>query len=168
MECMISLFIRGMAIKFWMVGKTKEKYLVQGIEEYKKRCKRYINIKELVLPDIKNAAKLSTPELKEAEGKSILSKLQPNDHLILLDEKGQQFTSRKFAQLLNKRLVQSSQNTIFLIGGAFGFSDAVYERANSILALSEMTFSHQLIRLIFWEQLYRATAINNGLPYHND
>ncbi|MEZ5007400.1 MAG: 23S rRNA (pseudouridine(1915)-N(3))-methyltransferase RlmH [Chitinophagales bacterium] len=157
-----------MAIQFWMIGKTKEKYIQQGIDEYKKRISRYLKVESVVIPDIKNASKLPVNELKKQEGLSILEKLTPQDYLILLDENGKDYSSRGFAKLLEKQLSNSTTNTIFLIGGAFGFDEAVYQRANSKLSLSSMTFSHQLIRLIFWEQLYRAVAINNSLPYHND
>lgn len=157
-----------MSLQFWMVGKTKEKYLQSGIEEYKKRVARYLKVESLVIPDIKNASKLPVNELKKQEGSSILEKLSSQDYLILLDETGNNYHSRGFAKLIEKQLSNSTTNTIFLIGGAFGFDEAVYQRANAKLSLSEMTFSHQLVRLIFWEQLYRAIAINNGLPYHND
>lgn len=157
-----------MSIQFWMIGKTKEKYLQSGIEEYKKRVSRYLKVDSVVIPDIKNASKLPVNELKKQEGSSILEKLSSQDYLILLDETGNSYHSRGFAKLIEKQLTNSTTNTIFLIGGAFGFDEAVYQRANAKLSLSEMTFSHQLVRLIFWEQLYRAIAINNGLPYHND
>lgn len=157
-----------MSLHFWMIGKTKEKYLLSGIEEYKKRLKRFIKIDQTIIPDVKNAAKIPVVDLKKQEAELVLKQLQPNDYLILLDEKGKQFTSRKFAQLIERRLNNSGQRTIFLIGGAFGFDELLYQRCNAKISVSEMTFSHQLIRLLFWEQLYRAVSIINGLPYHND
>ena len=157
-----------MSLHFWMIGKTKEKYLLSGIEEYKKRLNRFIKIEQVIIPDVKNAAKIPVVDLKKQEAELVFKQLQPNDYLILLDEKGKQFTSRKFAQLIERRLNNSGQRTIFLIGGAFGFDEALYQRCNAKISVSEMTFSHQLIRLLFWEQLYRAVSIINGLPYHND
>ncbi len=157
-----------MSLEFWMIGKTKEVYLQSGINEYQKRSKRYLKIESQIIPDVKNASKLSVNELKKQEATSILNKLDKRDYLVLLDEKGKSYTSRKFAAFMENRLSQSMTKTIFLIGGAFGFDQSIYDRANLKLSLSEMTFSHQLIRLVFWEQLYRAIAINNNLPYHND
>lgn len=157
-----------MSLHFWMIGKTKEKYLQTGILEYTKRVSRYIKIDEFIIPDIKNAAKLPVKDLKKQEAELVLKMLQPSDYLILLDENGKQFSSRRFAKQIQNRLNNSGQRTIFLIGGAFGFDESLYQRSNLKLSISEMTFSHQLIRLIFWEQLYRAISIINGLPYHND
>jgi 23S rRNA (pseudouridine1915-N3)-methyltransferase len=157
-----------MSLHFWMIGKTKEAYLLSGIEEYQKRVVKYAKIDVLTIPDVKNAASLPVSDLKKQEASQILKLLQPNDVLILLDENGQQYSSRSFAKMIESKLNHSAQRTIFLIGGAFGFDEALYERSPLKISLSTMTFSHQLIRLIFWEQLYRAFSIIHGLPYHND
>ena len=157
-----------MGLEFWMIGKTNEKYLEQGIAHYQKLLSRHATVQSIVIPSPKNASKLNTKDLKRQEAMSILKKIQQEDYLILLDESGKQLTSRAFANLLETRLNDSSRRTIFLIGGAFGFGQALYQRANQQLSLSKMTFSHQLIRLIFWEQLYRGISILKGLPYHND
>ncbi len=157
-----------MSLHFWMIGKTKESYLQSGMDEYQKRVLRYTKMEQLVIPDVKNAAKLPVSDLKKQEAQLVLKQLQPNDFLILLDENGQQFSSRDFAKLIEGKLNQSAHRTIFLIGGAFGFDDSLYEKCQLKISLSKMTFSHQLIRLIFWEQLYRAFSILHGLPYHND
>lgn len=151
-----------------MLGKTKSDHLNAGIREYEKRLSRYTRIDPVILPTPKHASKLSPAELKEAEADIISSRLKNPDYLILLDERGKTMDSRGFAALLEKRFQHSGQQTIFLIGGAYGFADRIYERANQKLSLSQMTFSHQLIRLIFWEQLYRGISIIHGLPYHND
>lgn len=157
-----------MSFHLWMIGKTKENYLRQGMDAYAKRTARYISVESRVFTALREAARRSPDELKKAESEMIRAQLSSSDHLVLLDEKGKQLTSREFAGLLEKRMVQSSVRTIFLIGGAYGCDPVLKERAQTTLSLSKMTFSHQLIRLIFHEQLYRAASILNGLPYHND
>jgi 23S rRNA (pseudouridine1915-N3)-methyltransferase len=121
----------------------------------------------VTIPDIKNRKKLSEPEIKKREGEIILSKLNSGDFLILMDERGKQRTSVQFSEHFQSLLQQSYKRIIFLIGGAYGFSDAVYERSNTKMSLSNMTFSHQMVRLIFLEQFYRALAIMNNEPYHH-
>ena len=157
-----------MKIELWMIGKTSFKYLNEGIAIYEKRILRYIPFQIQSIPDIKHAKNLKAQQLKEKEGKAILAKINKEDFLILLDEKGKSYTSVKFAQQLEKMLLRSNKRLIFLIGGAFGFSEAVYTRANQKIALSNMTFSHQMIRLFFVEQLYRAFSILRQEPYHNE
>lgn len=157
-----------MKIEIWMVGKTAFSYLKEGINIYEKRLKRYIPVKFEVIPDIKNAKNLSASELKKKEGVLISKRIQSDDLLILLDEKGKAFSSVKFAGFVEKQLSSSKKRIIFQIGGAYGFSDEVYRRADFKIALSEMTFSHQMIRLFFAEQLYRAMTILKGEPYHNE
>ncbi len=156
-----------MKVELWMIGKTNKNYLQEGIREYEKRLRRYLPFSMEVIPDVKNAGKMSPAQLKEKEGQLILDRLKTEDLLILLDEKGKHFTSEDFAREMEKLLSQSHRRLIFLIGGAYGFSENVYQRAQKKLALSKMTFSHQMIRLFFLEQLYRAMTILKNEPYHN-
>ncbi len=157
-----------MKIKLIVVGKTDEKCLEQLINKYYKRLHSFVSFEEIIIPDIKNAKKLSATEQKDKEAKLILNKIEKNDFVILLDEKGKEFTSVEFAGYLQKRMNSGLKNLLFIIGGPYGFSDEVYARANQKIALSKMTFSHQLIRLIFAEQLYRAFTIINHHPYHHE
>jgi 23S rRNA (pseudouridine1915-N3)-methyltransferase len=156
-----------MKVELWAIGKTNERYLEEGMALYEKRLKHYLPFQWSVLPDIKGAGSLSAQQVKAKEGESILSKLKDDDLLILLDERGRSFSSEGFATYLDKKLQQSQRRLIFLIGGAYGFSDALYERAKDQLSLSSMTFSHQMVRLFFMEQLYRAMTILRNEPYHN-
>lgn len=156
-----------MKVEFWVVGKTSFPYLHEGIDLYHKRLKHYIPFKMEVLPDVKNAKNLSQAQLKDKEGAIILKKLSANDHLILLDEVGKSYTSEQFASFMEQKLQQSYKKLIFLVGGAYGFSDAVYTRSNGKISLSKMTFSHQMIRLFFIEQIYRAMTILRNEPYHH-
>ncbi len=157
-----------MKIKLIQIGKTDNSQLKNLIEVYQSRIKQFVTFESIVIQDIKNAKNLSSNIRKQKEGELILSKLPTSDFVILLDEKGREFSSREFADFLQKRMNSGIKNLVFVIGGAYGFSEAVYKRANQKIALSKMTFSHQLIRLIFAEQLYRAYAIINNHPYHND
>ena len=157
-----------MKVKLIVIGKTKSKFLIDGENEYQKRLKHYCKFSELIIPDIKNGGKLSKKELKEKEGNLILKSLKNSDYVILLDDKGLALTSIEFSELLNKNMVSSANELVFIIGGAFGFSESVYRRANAKLSLSKMTFSHQMVRLIFKEQLYRAFTILKGEKYHHD
>ena len=157
-----------MKVQVYYVGKTTEKYLREGEAIYQKRLKHYLPIAFDILPDIRNAGKLSAAQLKEKEGDLILSKVNADDGLILLDEAGKRFTSTKFAAWLDKQLQMPYRRLIFVVGGAFGFSDEVYARANGKLSLSDMTFSHQMIRLFLAEQLYRGMTILRGEKYHNE
>jgi 23S rRNA (pseudouridine1915-N3)-methyltransferase len=156
-----------MKIELWVVGKTAFKYLDEGIAVYEKRLKHYVNFDLVVLPDIKNPP-LSIEALKIKEGELILAKLTKDDVLILLDEKGKQFTSVEFSKFIEQQQVNAVKRIVFQIGGAYGFSEAVYTRANREISLSKMTFSHQMIRLFFVEQLYRAFTIVKGEKYHNE
>lgn len=156
-----------MKVEFWVIGKTSFDYLKPGIVTFERRIKRYIPFEVKVIPDIKVSKKEPSQSLKQKEGKRILEQIKPNDYLILLDERGKSLDSVKFANWLERSLQHSSKRIIFQVGGAYGFSEAVYTRANYKLTLSPMTFSHQLIRLIFLEQLYRAFTILNNEPYHN-
>lgn len=156
-----------MKIELWVIGKTAFKYLDEGIAVYEKRLKHYVNFDLVVLPDIKNPP-LSIEALKTKEGELILAKLTKDDYLILLDEKGKQLTSIDFSTFIEQQQINAVKRVIFQIGGAFGFSEAVYARANREVSLSKMTFSHQMIRLFFVEQLYRAFTIIKGEKYHNE
>tara|TARA_B100000508_G_scaffold60116_1_gene46749 strand:+ start:27980 stop:28453 length:474 start_codon:yes stop_codon:yes gene_type:complete len=156
-----------MKVKLIVVGKTKKTFLLEGEKEYKKRLKRYLNLEVIELPDVKNAKKRSEEEIKREESKNILSKIASTDHVELLDENGRSYSSVKFAKHLEQHFIHGGQTLVFIIGGPYGFHDDVYKRANSKLALSEMTFSHQMIRMIFFEQVYRAMTILKGEPYHH-
>ncbi len=156
-----------MKIELWQVGKTSFAYLQDGIDIYQKRLKHYISFQSEIIPDIKNAKNLSKIQIKNKEGDAILKKLKPNDTLVLLDENGKTFDSIQFSQYLEKSMQQSHKRIIFVVGGAYGFSEEMYQRANQKISLSKMTFSHQMVRLFFVEQLYRAMTILKGEPYHH-
>ena len=157
-----------MKIEFWVVGKTNETYLREGMAIFQKRLKRYLKFEMILISDIKNAKNLSSKQIKQKEGDKILDKVNNGDFLVLLDEKGKSFNSVQFSQYLEKQFLQSHHKIIFLVGGAYGFSPAIYQRANQKIALSSMTFSHQMVRLFFLEQLYRAMTIMKNEPYHNN
>lgn len=156
-----------MKVEFWFVGKTNETYLETGMGIYEKRLRRYVPFQTLCLPDVRQAGNLAPEQLKIKEGEAMLSKIKQEDLLVLLDEKGQSFTSEGFARYIEQQLSGSKHRLIFLVGGAYGFSAEVYQRADAKLALSAMTFSHQMVRLFFLEQFYRAMTILRGEPYHN-
>ena len=157
-----------MKVKLIVIGKTKSKFLIDGENEYKKRLNHYCKFSELLISDIKNSGKLSKKELKEKEGKLILASLKNSDYLILLDDKGIKLSSIEFSEFINQKIVSSANELVFVVGGAFGFSQSIYTRANTKLSLSKMTFSHQMVRLIFKEQLYRAFTIIKGEKYHHE
>jgi 23S rRNA (pseudouridine1915-N3)-methyltransferase len=156
-----------MQIVFLVVGKTNDKYLMDGIAEYEKRLKRYIPFKPEVIPEIKRNKGLAENELKTKEGNEILGKLQNGDFVVLLDENGKSFGSVAFAKHLQKRMNGGYKRIVFVVGGPYGFSPEVYNRANEKLSLSAMTFSHQMVRLFFTEQIYRAFTILRNEPYHH-
>ena len=156
-----------MKVELWAIGKTSEKYLEAGIAIFEKRLKNYLPFSIQVLPDVKEKTADSS-RLKKKEGDLVLSKLGADDDLVLLDEKGLEFTSMELSQWLERRLSTSHRKMVFLIGGAFGFSPEIYQRAQEKLALSRLTFSHQMVRLFFLEQLYRAMTILKNEPYHNE
>lgn len=156
-----------MNIKLIAVGKTDNPALQQLISTYEKRLSYYINFELQLLPDIKNSKSLSEEQQKIKEGELILSYVEPSHHLILLDERGKEYTSIAFADELQKKMNAGIKQLTFVIGGPYGFSQAVYQRANSKLSLSKLTFSHQMIRLFFVEQLYRAFTILRNEPYHH-
>lgn len=156
-----------MKTELWVIGKTNEKYLAEGTDIYLKRLKYYLPFEMVVLPDVRGGGKLPPLQLKEKEGEAVLSRLQNDDLLILLDERGRRFGSEAFAQFLDQQLQRPFRRMVFLVGGAWGFPETVYSRANERLSLSEMTFSHQMVRLFLLEQLYRAMTILRNEPYHN-
>lgn len=157
-----------MKITLLVIGKTDAKYFVDAIAEYQKRLVHYIPFDLEVIPDIKNVKNLSEEQQKAKEGELILKSLQAGDYLVLLDDKGKEYTSVKFAEYIEKKMHAVPKRLIFVVGGPYGFSDEVYSRANEKLTLSRMTFSHQMVRLIFVEQLYRAMTILNNEPYHHE
>ena len=156
-----------MEISLIVIGKTNARYLQEGIDEYIKRLKHYIPYCITVLPDIKNTKKLTEEQQKEAEGKLMLDALKPGDCLVLLDERGKEFTSVAFADYLQRKMNAGLRRLVFVIGGPYGFSQSVYDRADEKISLSKMTFSHEMIRLFFTEQIYRAMTIQRGEPYHH-
>ncbi|MBI6115287.1 23S rRNA (pseudouridine(1915)-N(3))-methyltransferase RlmH [Salegentibacter maritimus] len=156
-----------MTIKLLCIGKTDKRELNQLIEIYKKRLQFYNKFEIEIIPDLKKTKNLDENQQKEKEGELILAKTQNSDFLVLLDENGKEFSSEKFSEYIQKRLNSGLKQLIFVIGGPYGFSDAVYQRANSKVALSQMTFSHQMVRLFFTEQLYRAFTILKNEPYHH-
>ncbi len=156
-----------MKVKFLVVGKTAFDYLKVGEEIYQDRLKHYCSFERIEVQDVKNPKNFSKEEIKRKEAISILSKLSPNDFLVILDENGKEFSSLELANWIEKRNLLP-QNIVFVIGGAYGFENSLYERMNMKLALSKMTFSHQMVRVIFLEQLYRAFTITKGEPYHHE
>ena len=132
------------------------------------RLKHYVSIERIEFADIRNAKNLTKEQVKVQEGKEIHSKLAPSDLLILLDERGEQFSSVSFSKYIQQKFNSGGRTLVFLVGGAYGFSDEIYERANGKISLSNMTFSHQMVRMIFFEQLYRAMTILKGEPYHHE
>ncbi|HSZ26049.1 MAG TPA: 23S rRNA (pseudouridine(1915)-N(3))-methyltransferase RlmH [Cytophagaceae bacterium] len=149
-------------------GKTEEKYLITGIDKYENRLKHYLQVETIYLPLLKNTQALSKEAQKEKEGKNILSKIQNTDFVVLLDEKGKYFTSIDFSKYINQHLNSGTKRLVFVTGGPYGFSQEIYEKAHYKLSLSPMTFSHQMVRLFFIEQLYRAMTIQKGEPYHHE
>ncbi len=157
-----------MKIKIVAIGKTHKSFLMEGEQEYIKRIKKYIPIEKVEIPDLKNAKKLTQKQIKEKEGQLLINKIEPHSLIVLLDEKGKEYTSMKFSVWIQDKMNRGYKNIIFLIGGAYGFSDDVYKLANEKIALSKMTFSHQMIRMLFTEQIYRAFTILRNEPYHHE
>ncbi|MCR5645017.1 MAG: 23S rRNA (pseudouridine(1915)-N(3))-methyltransferase RlmH [Bacteroidales bacterium] len=156
-----------MKILLLVIGKTDEDYLVTGIKKYVGRLGHYTPFELKEIPDIRNRKTLSEEQQKKAESFLLLQQLQPSDHVVLLDERGKQYTSIEFSELIEKRSASGVKRLVFLIGGPYGFAQEVYDRADALLSLSPMTFSHQMVRLVFVEQLYRAFTILKGEPYHH-
>ncbi len=157
-----------MKIKLLVIGKTDDKNLNELISVYQKRLQHYISFELEVIPDLKNSKNLSHAQQKEKEGELILSKIQSTDQLILLDEKGKEYRSIDFAQFLQKKMNSGLKQLVFVIGGPYGFSQEVYQKAMGELSFSKMTFSHQMIRLFVVEQIYRGFTILRNEPYHHE
>ena len=157
-----------MKIILMVVGKTSTKFVREGVEEYAGRINRFMPFEIKVIPDIKTTRKLTELAQKEAEGTQILAHVQPTDHMVLLDERGKEMTSREFSTFIEQKSQTVPKNMSFVVGGPYGFSQEVYTRANSLLSLSKMTFPHELVRLFFTEQIYRAITISRNMPYHHD
>jgi 23S rRNA (pseudouridine1915-N3)-methyltransferase len=163
-----SIYIYNVKVKFICIGKTGKSFLEEGESEYLKRLKHYVAVERIEIPDLKNAKKLTFDQIKEQEGKEILAKIQQGDSVILLDEHGKMYSSVQFSQFLQQKFNAGGKAIAFVVGGAYGFSDEVYDAASGKISLSSMTFSHQMVRMIFFEQLYRAMTILKGEPYHHD
>lgn len=157
-----------MKISLLTVGKTDAKYFADAVQEYQSRLEHYVPFDVHVIPDIKNTKKMTVDQQKEKEGELIIKSLLPGDFVVLLDEKGKEFSSMQFSSYLDKKFHVVSKRLVFIIGGPYGFSSDVYAKADEKICLSRMTFSHQMIRLIFVEQLYRAMTILNNEPYHHE
>jgi len=157
-----------MKISILWVGKTQFEYLKEGISEYEKRIRNIQPFSVIEIPEIRKGGALPKEMLKQAEGEQILSRLSPSDEVWLMDERGQEYTSSGFSGFLEKKMCSGVKNLVLVIGGAYGFSDAVYARCQGKISLSQMTFSHQMIRLFLTEQIYRALSILRGEPYHHE
>ena len=149
------------------VGKTVNKHFIAGISDYAERISHYMPFDIITIPELRNTKNLTEEQQKAAEGDLILRQLQPSDHVVLLDEHGLELRSVELARWLEQKQ-QTARRLVFVIGGPYGFSPAVYQRANEQLSLSRLTFSHQMVRLVFTEQLYRACTIIKGEPYHHE
>ena len=157
-----------MKITLLTVGKTDKDWVRQGMEIYTSRLKHYITFNIVEIPELKNVSALTREQIKSREGELILKNVKPSDDLILLDERGREYSSVELAKVIQDKISYAGKDMVFTIGGAYGFSDEVYARANSKISLSRMTFSHQMVRAIFIEQLYRAFTIMRGEPYHHE
>lgn len=157
-----------MRITLLTVGKTNDLSFKNAISEYQKRLKFYISFDIEEIPSLKNTKNLTDDNQKQKEGELILKYLQPEDEVVLLDDKGAEYTSKQFASYIEKKSTSGLKRLVFVVGGPYGFSQEVYQRANDKVSLSRMTFSHQMVRLVFTEQLYRAMTILRGEPYHHE
>ena len=157
-----------MKLELAVIGKTSIGYLKQCIDEYIKRLKHYVPFEIKYIDDIKNTKNISEDQQKRTEGAKILSLLDKSDFVVLLDEHGKEYTSMQYSSYIQKRMLSGAKKVVFVIGGPYGFSQEVYDRANDKISFSKMTFNHEMIRLIFTEQLYRAYTIINHEPYHHE
>ncbi|MBQ4498954.1 MAG: 23S rRNA (pseudouridine(1915)-N(3))-methyltransferase RlmH [Alistipes sp.] len=157
-----------MNIEFIVVGKTDMREVEALVDMYAKRINRYVRFATTTIADVRNTKKLSVVEQKRIEGEAIMKQLTDTDYVMLLDEHGMELRSIEFADLMQRRMASGTKRLVFIIGGPYGFSDALYQRADAKLSLSKMTFSHQIVRAIFTEQLYRAFTIINHEPYHHE
>lgn len=156
-----------MNVRLINIGKTTVPYLKEGELVYEKRLKHYLNFERIDLKEVKTSKNQSNALLKKSEAELLLKMIKPNDVVIILDEKGDQYSSENFSKWLNNKEIRGPKQLVFIIGGAYGFDKSIYDRANEKLSISKMTFSHQMIRLLFLEQLYRAKTILNGEKYHH-
>lgn len=156
-----------MKITLLVVGKTTDSHIQALLQDYQKRLGHYIPFSLTVIPELKNTKSLTSEQQKQAEGELILRNITASTDMILLDEKGKEFRSVEFADHIQKKM-SSGRDVVFVVGGPYGFSEAVYQRANGQISLSQMTFSHQMVRLFFVEQIYRAMTILRGEPYHHE
>lgn len=157
-----------MKITLLTVGKTDKDWVKQGMDIYISRLKHYIPFSVVEIPELKNVSSLTKDQIKTREGELILKNVRPADDLILMDERGKQYTSVELAKVIQDKISYAGKDMVFVIGGAYGFSEAVYRRADSKISLSKMTFAHQMVRAIFVEQIYRAFTIMRGEPYHHE
>lgn len=157
-----------MKISLLTVGRTDVQWVREGLDLYASRLKHYVSFELREIPELKNVSALTKEQIKEKEGELILKNIRPADHVVLLDERGKEYRSVEFAAALDSHFNGNGKDIIFVIGGAYGFSKNVYNRSNSLISLSKMTFSHQMVRAIFLEQLYRAFTILRGEPYHHE
>ena len=157
-----------MKITLLVVGRTVESHFVKAIQDYTQRTQRYISFDMQVIPELKNTKNITPEQQKEKEADLILKSLVPSDYIVLLDEKGKEYRSVDFAEWIEKKMITVNKRLVFIIGGPYGFSESVYSQASEMLSLSKMTFSHQMIRLFFIEQLYRSMTILNNGPYHHE
>ena len=156
-----------MEIKLLTVGKTDVRWVKEGLDVYVSRLRHYAPFSLVEIPQLKNVSALSRDQIKEKEGDLLLRQVRPGDTLVLLDERGMQYRSVEFAERLGRRLA-AGRDLVFAVGGAYGFSQKVYDRSDALFSLSKMTFSHQMVRTVFAEQLYRAFTILKGEPYHHE
>ena len=157
-----------MKIVLLAVGKTSTDYLIKGIEGFIKRINHYVPMELSIIPDLKSTKGLTEETQKVREGQAMIAALQSGDVVVLLDERGKEYTSREFASQIDRKMVQGIKRLVFVNGGPYGFSQEMYDRANEKISLSRMTFTHEMVRLFFVEQIYRAMTILRGEPYHHD
>ena len=157
-----------MDLKLVTVGKTDVKWVKEGLDLYVSRLRHYVPFFLIEIPQLKNVSAFTQEQIKEKEGELILKQVSPGDSVILLDERGKEYRSVEWAEWIRQRLARGGKGLVFVIGGAYGFSQAVYDRAEGMISLSRMTFSHQMVRTVFAEQLYRAFTIIRGEPYHHE
>lgn len=162
------IHVRNMKITLLAVGKTDKGWIREGLDTYVSRLKHYVPFSITEIPELKNVSSLTKEQIKLREGELILKHVQQSDDLVLLDERGKEYSSMGMAALMQDKMSRGGKDIVFVIGGAYGFSDEVYRRAGSRISLSKMTFSHQMVRVIFTEQIYRAFTIMRGEPYHHE
>ena len=167
MQTILRIHVVGMRISLLVVGKTTDARLVSLIDDYHRRLQHYVPFSLEVLPELRNAKSLSEEQQKRLEGEELLRRVPASAEMVLLDEHGKEFRSLEFSDYLQKKM-SSGRDVVFVVGGPYGFSEAVYSRANGKISLSKMTFSHQMVRLFFVEQIYRAMTILRHEPYHHE